>query len=273
MATKKAASTKKTSGSKTQPTKTTVSTVKAVSSTRSVRSRFSLNGDRRTVLAAALIGEFIGTFILTSAFLVTRGEPLYLSFTLIGVVLLVGTLSGAYVNPALTIGAWVTRKLSNLRALSYVLAQVLGAAAGFVLLSTYMNANAPDASSAAALQAQSPEVFKLAALTEKNHWFVFFAELLGAALLAFAFSGALREKTDRVAKAMTYGFAVLAAGLTAGVAATSVKAQGVFNPAVAAAASAVDWTKIDWFAVAVYMVAPVIGGIIGFALRDVVETE
>jgi glycerol uptake facilitator-like aquaporin len=45
------------------------------------------------------------------------------------------------------------------------------------------------------------------------------------------------------------------------------------NPAIALAASAVDFSKIDWFAVAAYVVAPIIGGIVGFALRDVVETK
>ncbi len=273
MATKKAGTTaKKTTRSKSQPAKANVTTVKAVETNRAASSgRFGLS-DRRTVLAAALIGEFIGTFLLTCAFLVTKGEPLYMGFVLVTLVLMVGTLSGAYLNPMLTVGAWVTRKVGHLRAVTYIVAQLLGAGAAFVVLSAFIGANG-DTSSASALGQQSPELFKLAVLTEKNHWFVFFAELLGTSVFAFAVAGALREKTDRVAKAFGVGFGLFVGGLVAGVAASYVAANVALNPAIALAASAVDWGKIDWFAVVAYLVAPLLGGIIGFALRDVVETK
>lgn len=269
MATKKAGSAKKTTRSKSQPaktTKTTVTTVKAVETAKTVNptSRFS------TVKAASLIGEFIGTFVLASAFLITRGEPLYMGFVLIALVLIVGTLSGAHLNPILTIGAWVTRKLGNLRAIGYLIAQFLGAGAAFVLLSTYIGGVASEAQN---VMTQAPSVFELKPLTEANHWYVFFAELLGAAIFAFAVAGAFREKTDRVAKAITVGFGLFVAALVAGTVAGYVSGQVALNPALALAASAIDWAKIDWFAVAVYLAAPVIGGILGFVLRDVVETK
>jgi glycerol uptake facilitator-like aquaporin len=272
MATKKAGTTaKKTTRSKSQPAKTTVTTIKAVETAVGTKS-ISRFGDRRTVLAAALIGEFIGTFLLTSAFLVTKGEPLYMGFVLVTLILMIGTLSGAYLNPMLTVGAWVTRKLGHLRSVAYIVAQLLGAGAAFVLLSTFVHANGTDAASAYSAQ-QTTEVFKLAALTDKNHWLVIFAELLGASVFAFAFAGALREKTDRVARALTIGFGLFVAALVAGVAAGYVSANVALNPAIALAASAIDWTKVDWFAAAAYIVAPLVGGVIGFALRDVIDTD
>lgn len=271
MATKKAGSAKKTTRAKSQPAKTTVTTVKAVESKKSKKAWLT---DRRTVLASALIAEFIGTFLLTASFLVTRGEPLYLGFVLATLILMVGAISGGHLNPLVTVGAWVTRKVSHLRAGTYVVAQLLGAAAAFVVLNAFVHAGAPDAASAAnGFATQTPEVFKLATLTDANHWVVFFAELLGATVFAFAFAGARREKTDRVAKALTVGFGLFVAALVAGVAVSYVKAQVALNPAIALAATAVDFTKVDWFAVAVYLVAPLIGGVVGFALRDVVETE
>lgn len=270
MATKKAGSTaKKTTRSKSQPAKTTVTTVKAVETTKKVTD--SRIGDRRTALAAALIGEFIGTFFLTGAFLVSKGEPLYMGFTLVGLVLIVGTLSGAYLNPLLTVGAWVTRKLTHLRALGYLVAQFLGAGAAFVVLTTFVDASASQ--QAASAYSQSPELFHFNALTEKNQWYVFFAELLAAAILAFAFAGALRERTDRVAKALTIGLALTVAAMVAGIAASYLSASVAINPAIALAAQAIDWTKINWGAVVAYIAGPLIGGIIGFALRDVVETK
>jgi glycerol uptake facilitator-like aquaporin len=269
MATKKAGSAKKTVRATSQPAKTKVTTVKAVEA-KSKKTWFS---DRRTVLASALIGEFIGTFLLAAAFLVTRGEPLYLGFVLVTLVLMVGTLSGAHLNPLITVGAWVTRKVSHLRAATYVVAQVLGAGAAFVVLNAFVHANPVDTSAAAAFASQAPEVFKLAAITDANHWVVFFAELLGATIFAFAVAGARREKTDRVAKALTIGFGLFVAALVAGVAVSYVKANVALNPAIALAASAIDFAKVDWFAVAVYLVAPLVGGVIGFALRDVVEAN
>jgi glycerol uptake facilitator-like aquaporin len=275
MATKKAGSTAKKTTRSSQSAKSTVTTVKAASASPAKSSALSarLGGDRRTVLAAALIGEFIGTFLLASAYLVTKGEPLYMGFVLITLVLMVGTLSGGYLNPMLTVGAWVTRKLGHLRAVSYIVAQLLGAGAAYVVLSSFTGGYHTDASAASAMAQQSPEVFKMAALTNNNHWYVFFAELLGTGIFAFAFAGAVREKTDRVAKALLIGFGLFVGALIAGVGASYVSANVALNPAIALAATAVDWTKIDWFAVAAYLVAPLIGGIIGFALRDVVETE
>lgn len=272
MATKKAGSTaKKSTRAKSQSAKakSTVTTVRAVETTKATATSSSRFGDRRTVLAAALIGEFIGTFLLASAFLVTKGEPLYMGFVLITLVLVVGTLSGAYLNPLLTVGAWVTRKIGHLRAAGYIVAQLLGAGAAFVVLTAFIN-GAGEASSAYASQAT---VFKMAALSDKTHWYAFFAELLGATIFAFAVAGALREKTDRVAKAMTVGFGLFVAALTTSVALSYVGANVALNPALALAATAVDWTKIDWFAALAYLVAPLLGGILGFALRDVVETK
>lgn len=276
MATKKAGSTaKKTTRSKSQPEKATVTTVKAASTSTAKSSALSsrLGGDRRTVLAAALIGEFIGTFLLASAYLVTKGEPLYMGFVLVTLVLMVGTLSGGYLNPALTVGAWVTRKLGHLRAVAYIVAQLLGAGAAYVVISSFTGGYHVDSAAASALSQQSPEVFKMAALTNNNHWYVFFAELLGTSIFAFAFAGAWREKADRVAKALGIGFGLFVGALIATVAASYVQANVALNPAIALGATAIDWTKIDWFAAAAYLVAPLIGGIIGFALRDVVETE
>lgn len=280
MATKKAGSTgKKTTKSKVQsapskPTTTTkVTTVKAVAADAPTTSS-RLKGNR-TFVASALIAEFIGTFLLTVAFIGTKGDPLYLGFVLTGIVLIVGTLSGAHVNPAITVGAWVTRKISGLRALGYVLAQVLGAVLALVALSIFIGAAPqPDAQSAMLGQAATtPELFKVAALTDKNHWFVFFAELIGATIFAFAVASARRETLDRVAKAFTIGLGLLIAGVFATIVTGYASASGVFNPAVALTVGAVDWGKLDWLALAAYLVAPLIGGILGFALRDVLSVN
>src|SRR5690349_8704166 len=145
MATKKAASNAKKSNKKpttAKQTTTKVTTVKAVESRPVVREaatsrRRSFDFSRRP-LVAALIAEFVGTFIFAATVIAGQGQPILVFFALVGVVLAVGTLSRAYVNPALTIAAWVTRRMSALRALAYIVAQVLGAMLALVVLNAYV---------------------------------------------------------------------------------------------------------------------------------------
>ncbi len=291
MATKKAGSTTKTkttttkvrASSTAKPSTTKVTTVKATSApattvatsstaTAAPRARFG----NRTFIASALIGEFIGTFLLTVAFIGTKGDPLYLGFALAGIVLMVGTLSGAHVNPAVTVGAWVTRKISSVRALGYIVAQVLGATLAFAALNMFLSSvPQADPQSAAMMQQQTPTLFKIAEITGQNEWTVFFIELIAAAIFTFAVAGArLIPAGDRVAKALTIGLGLLIAGVFATIAAGYVQANSVFNPAVALAVQAIDWSKISIMAIAAYLIAPLLGGVIGFALRDLLtDTE
>lgn len=247
-----------------------VSTVEAVATpTASVSSRFS----NKTFIASALIGEFIGTFLLTVAFMGAKGDPLYLGFALAGIVLIVGTLSGAHVNPAVTVGAWVTRKISSLRALGYIVAQVLGAVLAFAVLNLFINSiQQPDAQSAAMLGQSTPQLFKIAEITGKNEWTVLIIEVVAAAIFTFAVAGARQIVNDRTAKALTIGLGLLVAGVFATIAAGYVQANSVFNPAIALAVQSVDWSKINVMAIAAYLIAPLIGGVIGFGLRDLLSS-
>lgn len=269
MATKKAGSTAKKTTRSSQSKKTKVTATKAAVVSKPVATKSKPWAKLQTTSASALIGEFIGAFLLVCAFLMTKGEPLYMGFIFMTVILMVGALSGGYLNPVTTVGAWVTRRLSHVKAVGYLVAQFLGAGAAFALLTAYMNGGgAGDAYLAA-----GREVYSVAALTDANHWYVFFAELLGATVFAFAFASGLREKANRLTQAFTAGFGLFIAMLVAGVIASYVSANIVLNPAAALAASAVDWSAIDWFAVATYLFAPLLGGIVGFALRDVVDTK
>ena len=281
MATKKAGtSAKKTTRSKSQTTKTNVTTVKAVktdtsdkATSKAAAASVSKFAKRNTALASGLIGEFIGVFALVSVYLATKGEPLYMGFTLVALTLMVGALSGAHLNPIVTVGAWVTRKVSHLKALTYIVAQVLGAGAAYVALSSFIGGFEVQGQAVNTLSQSGPEVFKLAALSEHAHWFVFFAELLGASIFAFAFAGTLREKADSTSRAFTIGLSFFVAVLIASVSVQYVSAQAVVNPVAALAAGAVDVNKIDWFAVAAYVVSPLIGGVVGFAVRDAVTVN
>ena len=278
MATKKAASaakksTAQKSSAKKQAT-TKVTTVKAVESRPALQNatvskgavRFSLS---RTPFVAALIAEFIGTFIFAAAVLAGQGQPILVLFALVGVVLAIGTLSGGYVNPALTLGAWITRRMSGLRALGYIVAQVLGAILALVVLNAYVHA-APASVAADALSSGGTNaLFKAVAIPQGKEWLVFFSEFIGTIVFGFAVAGATREKKDRTAAALTSGLGVFLGLMIAGSATAFIGASAILNPAVAISLQAIDFSSV--WPIAVYIVGAGLGGIVGFMLYDMLR--
>lgn len=274
MATKKAASTAKKSSAKKQST-TNVTTVKAVESRPAMQMkstskksvRFSL---ARTPLVAALIAEFLGTFIFAAAVIAGQGQPILVFFALVGVVLAVGALSGAYVNPALTLGAWITRRMSGLRALAYIVAQVLGAMLALVVLNAYVQAApAAPAASPADMYGGAAQLFKAAALPENKEWYLFFSEFIGTMIFGFAVAGATREKKERSAAALTVGLGAFLGLIVAGSAAALIGGNAILNPAVAISLQAISFATV--WPIMVYVVGAIFGGIVGFVLYDLLR--
>ncbi|MFJ9417541.1 MIP family channel protein [Streptomyces sp. NPDC101227] len=74
--------------------------------------------------AAVLAGEYIGTFGIALAF----------GFTMLALAYALGPISGCHINPAVTLGMLLARRISLHRAVSYWIAQVLGAIVGAALL-------------------------------------------------------------------------------------------------------------------------------------------
>ncbi|MBP7837526.1 aquaporin, partial [Candidatus Saccharibacteria bacterium] len=64
------------------------------------------------VAPTALLAELVGTFILTIV-AIAGGVPLVVGFTMIVLVLVLGIVSGAHVNPAVTIGLWSIKKFEG----------------------------------------------------------------------------------------------------------------------------------------------------------------
>lgn len=260
-----AASAKKPMAAKAVQTKVTkVSAVEATPRGRVSLRKFNLT--RMPILSAA-IAEFIGTFLLAAIIVSIRNEPLWIMFALVGIVLVVGGVSGAHLNPAVTIGSWVTRRISAVRALSYILVQVLGAMLALVVATAYANA-APEQSS---LFGQSAtEVFTAAAIPEASRWGVFFAELLGATIFGFAFASAYKKRDNLATYALTIGFGLFVALTVAGAFASYITATAILNPAAAITLQALSF---EVWPLAVYLLAPVVGATVGFALRDLLGAD
>lgn len=272
MATKKtAASTRKTvkkPAPSVKKTSTKVTTVKAaapaVTRSRSVRFKFS-----RAPLLTASLAELIGTFLLASVVIAASGQPLFVLFAVMAVVLVVGGVSGAHLNPALTIGALATKRITLVRAASYVVAQVLGALLALVVLNAFVSAAPEVSQEAQAFGQAAPSLFSAPELAEGKEWTVLAAELLGSVILAFGVAAALRSGSA-LTHAMTYGGVLYVAVLLAGTAANYVGASAVLNPAFAASLQALSF---ELWPILVYVVTPLVGGVLGFALSDLLKTD
>ena len=196
MATKNATkpATKKTSpksAPKKSVTTTKVTTVKAAARLKSTpqhnagaasmdtgrTSAFSLNNTTLNIV----IAEVVGTFILVMVALLTLQNvmPLYLGLTVALLVMSIGAVSGAHVNPAVTFGLWSVRRLKSALLPFYWGAQFIGAMAA-VVVTNLMSSNsiALDFGNFASL-----------------NWGIFMVELIGTAVFIFGLT-ALTDRAD-----------------------------------------------------------------------------
>ncbi len=246
------------------------SKVAKVSRGQALLNKYKTVNFKNSKLIAAFIAEFIGTFMFVAFYMGTQGDPRYAMFALIGIALIIGGITGAAVNPALTIAAWVTRKIKSAQAVCFLLAQLLGAAAAWTVVSAYAKGTV----AANAAMTSAPSVFKATALTTGKEWFVFFAEILGAAILAFGLAAALKFKKNNqpaINGALAYGFALYIAMFITYIMLSSMGTGLVFfNPAVAFAAAGITFKL---WPIAVYIVAPIIGAILGFVIQDILHSQ
>jgi MIP family channel proteins len=102
-------------------------------------------------MSRKLLAEFVGTFALIfigAGSIVAAGSPITEVFPGAGLVTIalahglaiatmvtaVGHVSGGHFNPAVSLAAWVTRRLGTLDLVAYLVAQFLGAIAGAAIL-------------------------------------------------------------------------------------------------------------------------------------------
>lgn len=83
-----------------------------------------------------IVSEFIGTLALFASILLVKGsiQPVVVGATLAALISLLGPISGAHLNPAVTIGLLVAGKISVAKAFLYIGAQVAGALSAYAAL-------------------------------------------------------------------------------------------------------------------------------------------
>ena len=80
-------------------------------------------------IAIKLVAEFLGSFLLMASILASGGNFLIIGATLGVIVFLIGGISGAAVNPAVSAGLWFSGSLSTQMFVLYSLVEVLGGVA------------------------------------------------------------------------------------------------------------------------------------------------
>ncbi len=196
-------------------------------------------GRKKVAMVAA---EFLGTAILAMAAIAVSksavGVPYFVAagvgLTLALLVLVIGSVSGAHVNPVVTLGLWMLRKVNTSQAIVYIAAQFLGGLMAWRLY-VYLVDNT---------------IANIG--TTAFDWRVFVAETMGAFVFTFAVAAAVFQKYEGLRLA-----AVIGTGLFLGVLLAGIASNGVVNPAVALGVQSWSWE---------YVVGPIAGAVLGMNL-------
>lgn len=180
------------------------------------------------------LAELIGTFALALVVSFSLAGVSVLSTALLAALTLglfvytVGHLSGAHLNPAITLGALSIKKIGLQDAVGYWIAQFLGAYLAFIF-SGWVQVGAD--------------------LTADNASLTGLGEAIGVAFFAFGVAAVIH---GRIPKDLTG--AVVGGSLLLGIALASPLSNGLINPAVALAVGSLT---------PVYLIGPLLGGIVG----------
>ena len=195
---------------------------------------------------ARVVAEFVGTALLTAIILsVTRSQlPIaYFIALAAGLVVLMTTLvlngvSGAHLNPVITLGLWSVRRFKTLSAVAYIVAQFAGAYAAYLLFTYFVGQSWPD----------PVNDFKAKILV---------AEAIGAFVFSLGWAAAVYQRMEIGKFAATISVSLVLAMLIASVG-TGTAMPGFVNPAVALGLRSFEWGT--------YILGPALGAIIGFNL-------
>lgn len=198
---------------------------------------FFFKKSRSKALHQATLAEFLGAFFL--ALMVTLSvalpvgipTPVVAGLTLGLLVYTIGSVSGAHVNPAITLGLYVLNKIDATRATRYIIAQLCGGVLAWILVSLVQQTP---------FEAPNFTIFSMPVLL---------GEIAGTIVLAVGVASVVYDKVSRGASGLTIGGSLMLGAVLAGPFST-----GVLNPAVAIGLGSAS---------ALFLIAPLIGGVLG----------
>jgi glycerol uptake facilitator-like aquaporin len=188
------------------------------------------------------IAEFIGTAVLSLAVVgsIVNGAGfvtvLTVGITLGLLVATIGFISGAHVNPAVTLGLLSLKKIEWKEALTYIVAQFAGAALALILVRLHGT--------------PMPEIIA------DFSWIAIIAETLGALVFTFGIASIVlavdATKAESKAPFVIGGSLAIGATIAAG-----LGSNAILNPAIA--------FGIGSFGIA-YIIGPIVGAVLGMWL-------
>ncbi len=247
----------------------------------------AVSGSRLNELGRAAVAEAYGTFLLT---LIGPGtiiamnlllpfssfgpSPAQLGFIGLahGVAVMVavysiGHVTGAHINPAVTVAAWATHRLEKRKVAPYLLGQFVGAtiAGTFLLLIWSSSAATTIAAQSSFLGSTVPN---MGAFGSGAAAAALFAEVVGAMILIFTIFGATDKSSEKSWAGGAIGL-VLAAIIWAfgSVSGASINPARSWGPALLSAGFSLTPLGNYW----IYLVGPILGGLVGGFLYDIVR--
>lgn len=182
----------------------------------------------------AYVAELLGAFFLTLVVRLSLGAtfpiatPILAGITLGLFVYTVGSISGSHLNPAVTIGLAIIKKISPSDAVMYIVSQLVGATLAGIIGTWLLG--------------------RSTSMVPGDSMIVAVTEAIGAAVLLFGIASVVYKKTPDAASGLVIG-----SSLTLGVIIASVGSVGILNPAVALGIGSLSFS---------YLLGPIVGACI-----------
>ncbi len=250
---------------KTSAAKPKNKTSKPVVAVRSLKSRgaFSLSSNRylANVSVSAMLAEFIGTFVLALVVLNFSGNAVLAALVFMVLVLVFAPISGPNLNPALTVGLWAAKRLNGSRAVSYLVAQVLGAMLALVVANAFI----PEVINPITGQATRGQLFTAQALPTETAklWRTAGVEAIGMFVFALGAASAYMSRRGLMAKAFTLGGSLLFGLLL-------LQGSPMLNPALALSVQALKWSL---WPLTVYVAVPLVSAALAMLLWRALQKD
>ena len=221
----------------------------------------------------ALLGEVLGTMLITlmlfACSLMGIHSTATYAFALVAILIAIYAFSGACLNPIITVGMMATRRMSVIRGVMYIIAEIIGAWLGWLIFNSFHLAGGDTAYA----------LSKMATIEEGKFWIMAMVELMGALIIAFFFSRALKYKRSVFTFAATAAGGMILAilvGYVISAAFFSMNSNFVMNPAVALMFQIFPTAGENFGeimggvmqALSLWVILPMIGGVCGFYLSD-----
>lgn len=150
----------------------------------------------------------------------------------------IGHVSGAHVNPAITVGAIMTNRIKPLKGLYYIIAQLAGAALA-ILFSKWIG------------------IETIVSAHNGIDWRLFAAELAGTLVFAFGVASVMFKRTQPGPSGFVVGLSLFGGIMLSSLILSTSDQGAVLNPAIAFGLNLVTWEA---------MLAPLLGSVIGMWL-------